>query len=105
MSHLPRHLLLAAVFFTVCCADGQVPATQDASQRQAIELAGRSVVVSAIARRESVGKQHVRPAASTYALARAAIIRGRAAERVSLSPTFRGPALTFDQMRLPPPTA
>ena len=67
MRTLPRHLLLAAVVLTVCCAERQaVSATVDL-QKVAAEMrqdASRSVQQEA--RRRSERHRHIRPAAVVW---------------------------------------
>ena len=95
MSHLPRHLLLAAVVMTVCCAERQA-AGHAPEKRQVAEVSGevRTVQVRREARRQ------VRPAATTPPVA---VVFRRPRSIVAGSAEFPRDILDAVQMRTPPP--
>jgi hypothetical protein len=101
MQHLPRHLLLAAVVLTVCCAErgGWPGATPD--KRPASAVTGETVTVSV--RSASRRKQQVRPAA-VAPLQPSTIWRAFAADfAVADRGVHAGVRLDAAQMPTPPP--
>lgn len=107
MQHLPRHLLLAAVFLTVCCAERQASATLDL--REAAEVAGQRLCEQTRPNRtvrSHAERQHrVRPAATTLAASRPTLPSRPVRFVAPDAADFVRPILSFEQLRLPPPTA
>jgi hypothetical protein len=108
MRTLPRHLLLAAVVLTVCCAERQALATADL-QRVAAEMAGERMdqprSVQQALRQRRARQMTARPAAVALVAA---------SRRVSLPPRVAGagpetPVVHMmyppSRFRLPPPAA
>lgn len=107
MQHLPRHLLLAAVFLTVCCAERQASATFDL--REAAEVAGQRLSEQArpnrIVRSHAERQHRIRPAAKTTAESRPTLPTRPVRLAAPDTADVVRPVLSFEQLRLPPPTA
>ena len=105
MRHIPRHLLLATVFVAVCCADG---GAIDFDRAQAV--AGRCLATTdQTARGDRLAHprhDRIRPAA----VVRATLVWAAVTPVAPTEPTFEASPLalvrlSFDELRLPPPTA
>ena len=107
MRTLPRHLLLAAVVLTVCCAERQAVAATLDLQKVASEVAGQRIDqarrVEQSARMRRARQQHVRPASIDWrerldaAFAPTEVLANQA--RVAVVHAIYPPS----RFRLPPP--
>ncbi len=106
MKTLPRHLLLAAVVLTVCCAERQAVAATVDLQKVAAEVAGerygqaRNVEQTVRQRRES--RRYIRPAAVTRAHRMRVVFGARRASVTPQSPVVHK-IFPPSRFRLPPP--
>lgn len=106
MRTLPRHLLLAAVVLTVCCAERQALSATPELQKAAIEQSGERAqqqrAVERIQVRRQARHRYVRPAVVAWREQRQSAFAPTVATRVPDRPLVHA-IYPPSRFRLPPP--